>query len=367
MYIILLNAVFIQDLLYFEQKLEIFCPIGIFLEYPVVLMAVFVTGFNLARYMIVTQITRVSYKSFLKSDSQTTTTIIQSLKFLSSSIFEAICLTIFIGAYYIVMMVIYARNQYTCSSITGYPFISFIALAYIFYFIIMIIDILMNIKILCRCGCIQYFFKNDPYIFRLEALYFIIFAPLISVIDIFFRKISFRLAEMAITFYYIVLFLGQPCLILSVIFLRKCLQRFSRTANITTKLGKCFIDDELFDLFLKFAQKEYSQENVLIKRDIMRFCLDPSLERAEKIYYRYLNGSSSLMEVNIELSLCREVFTYIQAKKITPNLFTKVNGQVEINLRDTFERFALSGEYKEYQSSRSLEKLLLEGDKAKEI
>jgi hypothetical protein len=113
------------------------------------------------------------------------------------------------------------------------------------------------------------------------------------------------------------------------------------------------LDDQLFDLFLKFAEKEWAQENLLAFRAIQKYkkCrFEKRVNLAFDIYYLYLNDTNSPLEINIDKKNCKEVFEEINNPtcKFPDNLFYNVEKVLKTNISDTWSRFVCGHDYAIY-------------------
>ena len=81
---------------------------------------------------------------------------------------------------------------------------------------------------------------------------------------------------------------------------------------------------------------------------------------AEEIYSKYLDGSNSPMEVNVNSSTRNEVKKLIDEDNINEDLFSKIQITVDMNLFDTFNRFRFQKSYISYIRALKLTDGMLE-------
>lgn len=104
---------------------------------------------------------------------------------------------------------------------------------------------------------------------------------------------------------------------------------------------------------------EFSIENISFIRDVRKF--QKKLISANDVYYKYLNGIQSVMEVNITRNVANRVLEKMKTGYEDEDLFEEVEKQVIANLCDTYTRFVYFGPYVEYLKNQKLEKELIEG------
>jgi hypothetical protein len=120
-----------------------------------------------------------------------------------------------------------------------------------------------------------------------------------------------------------------------------------------------FKDPEVEKMFVKFCETEYSLENILCYQDIREF--KKSLKDPMLIYHRYLNGSSSVMEVNVPRRQCHDIDEKLKSGQFDAHLFDSIEGTVITNMIDTLSRFVFDGSYVKYMVHQRTEKQLIEG------
>jgi hypothetical protein len=122
-----------------------------------------------------------------------------------------------------------------------------------------------------------------------------------------------------------------------------------RKKRKVTKLDFILESQEGLKLFEKYAISEFSPENIWLRKEILDFRKNPTLEHAEKIYATYLNGSDSELEVNVTLYERKLISNRIQCGEISQDLFDSILSDVYVNLFETYSRFVVSRDYKSFQ------------------
>lgn len=125
----------------------------------------------------------------------------------------------------------------------------------------------------------------------------------------------------------------------------------------STPLLTVFQSDELFDLFLQYAQSEWSVENVYFKISVDQYKKSSKEKRfqyAKEMIMEFFN-SNSVFELNIPLIIKEKVLNcFTSTKNLPPDLFYDVEKEVEGNLNDTLSRFMLTYEYKAWVGKQNL-------------
>lgn len=114
-------------------------------------------------------------------------------------------------------------------------------------------------------------------------------------------------------------------------------------------LEKMIANESLYNLFLEFSQAEWSSENLLYYRAVIKFQKEPTIQEANRIYDNFLKLNSPC-EINISRQICNEIKENIDQEKIRPLLFEKSLNTVRTNLNDTYSRFLSSGKYKSWKT-----------------
>lgn len=130
--------------------------------------------------------------------------------------------------------------------------------------------------------------------------------------------------------------------------IRKCLQPPSKSSRIIDTIK----DEEGRNLFFNFSDSEWSTENISCYEDIELYKKEKDFqkrkERANQIYYLYLNGNDSKLEINIQQKHCIPIYEHIKIDTYPSNLFETVEEIIIENMCDTFSRFEISSDYSLY-------------------
>jgi hypothetical protein len=122
--------------------------------------------------------------------------------------------------------------------------------------------------------------------------------------------------------------------------------------------------EQLFVLFEEFAKSEYSIENVACYNDIQSFKKNPSQQSLKAFFEKYMNGSSSVMEVNLSGNVCKNIVGILQSNaEITSTTLDGVESGVMTNMSDTYTRFVISSAFEKYLNDKSTNLELIEGKK----
>jgi hypothetical protein len=291
--------------------------------------------------------------------------------------------------------------QFSCETFKSYGLYSihlFFNVCYgIIFFTIGIIDIITNfvryisktkkesvyrrnawIKLLWR-NFIDFYFTSDPFYFRIEQLIaFIVFCFYLFVEILNYNALIFGV-ENSFHFYFGQFFLPaarsfigysfafyQAFIPLLVTAIRLLIQRIKKMTKRQIEPSWDFLtnslkDEDMFNLFLVFSSSEWSQENVLAHRDIEKFKRLKGKEKKENhafnIYYTYLNGANSPLELNIDLRTRNDLFNEINNEdcKFQNDIFENVEKNVKINLSDTWSRFILTDVYSNYCKNEEIQ------------
>jgi hypothetical protein len=162
----------------------------------------------------------------------------------------------------------------------------------------------------------------------------------------------------AFAFYQAFLPLLATAIRLIIIQIKKMNSREMETSWDT--LTESLRDEDLFSLFVSYSRSEWSQENVLAHRDIEKFKRIKGKEKRENhafnIYYTYLNGTNSPLELNIDTKTRNSLYEDINNEdcKFQNDTFQNVEKTVKINLSDTWSRFILTGVYMNYSTNKEI-------------
>jgi hypothetical protein len=133
---------------------------------------------------------------------------------------------------------------------------------------------------------------------------------------------------------------------------RKCKNK--PPAHEKSGLFRMLGDPILVDLFEEFATSEFSAENLYCYNDLIIFQNTPTVQKGYDIYNKYLQRSSSELEINVPVSYCHEAKLKLDSSTdgvvntISGELFDPIFVVVCDNLSDTFSRFRNTNTYLKY-------------------
>lgn len=255
-------------------------------------------------------------------------------------------------------------DQFTCSRSylwVGIYFITLVGFFTILIIVCLIFDLIVNITKSKSCS---FLWKEDVYYYRTELIVTLILASPLFVLSkvlnpdfiVTYRKFSFfTLEKPNILFAAIVNSLGMWIIFFSlsalplILTIVKELFLCYKPQSKKPKLLEALNDKDARELFYQFSKSEWSIENLSAWEDIELYIKEKDFqkrkERATQIYYLYLNGNESRLELNIQSKICKEVFEHIQKAQFDDTLFQKINEVIYDNMCDTFARFEMSRDY----------------------
>lgn len=303
------------------------------------------------------------------------------LKILSSRTFSWVLITLCYLSFIVLNTIILASYRYVCrfQTLVILKIIQNIILIFVYLFTIItfITDIIPNLGLLfVKCQWIGFIFFMDPYFFRVQAL---IYFPLM-VYSLVIEILSLSLSPdfLGIVKYHTV-FIGLNTsiyillLIIIVIFPLSIsiLNFFIYIYYIITKRNvekKGFFEEittelELLNIFIKFCEKEFTSENILCYLDIQEY--KRKKIKAQDIFTKYLNGSASVMEINVKKVMCDKIWDKISSKEeLDVELFSEIEKEVKMNMvRNSVVNFQTSKEYQKYLDTKRKEEKMIEGKK----
>jgi hypothetical protein len=255
-------------------------------------------------------------------------------------------------------------------------------------FLLLIIDISMNIKSLLICSCKKFWIKNDPYFFKIQQL---VFLPMIVVLfqivslrlnitiskesrDNIFRECNennpyFQYDDWLIRIYTYINFFYFSGLILTITFILKIkswIQKFRRQENnkhSSFEIKKndiefIFQDQILTQRFKLFAETDFSLQEIYLFHSIKDYQKCNENEKRQialKIYHKYLNGKYSELEVNIPRLETLKIFQKLNTPSMLDDLlFQDIEKLTIRNILETFDRFKKSSEFEEYSKASNV-------------
>eukprot|EP01080_Neovahlkampfia_damariscottae_P011479 gene11479-4643_t len=372
------------------------CYFELLLQYPSILCILFIIPLNLLRFMILLIVNERKSNVLQNRESKNASVKFQFkiLKFISFPTTIPLLvfgLFIFFMLLFLAMLAIF---EFSCPAITVnseypafYVYISLCIFSCAIWFFIMIADmtflIVLAIQRIKRENMknysiplffIKFVWKQDVFYFRLQTYVFllcIIFPTYLTsevVIDFFYDDIlpvsPYLYIIIQTIAEYLYLF-NQSVLIIMIslynllrIITRKYFGGVSKETDIERKLN----DPDFYELLRKFAEQEFSIENVACFQHILEYEKLSNVEERKKLIvkmkYLYF-GSDAELEVNVSGSTIKKFMTASSDdNQIDDELFYDIKKTILINLSDTFSRFTSTYEYKNYLQKKQLMKEL---------
>eukprot|EP01080_Neovahlkampfia_damariscottae_P007860 gene7860-12331_t len=215
--------------------------------------------------------------------------------------------------------------------------------------IVLIVDLMMNIKSICRkkCGFLKFYFIDDIYYFRIESIMVWTVSMCFTFVPLF-DDYSRLLKQISSTILWYFMFFTQVVFVLLVTSLRSW--KIRKKNSIEKEEIEEIFDPEydiILQAFLKFCESEFTSEYIYIKRDILKYRKNMR-DRAsigKEIVALYLNGRQSILEVNVMESMSSDFKQRIQCGDFAEDLFDKIEREVDCTLKDSFRKFKLCKEY----------------------
>eukprot|EP01080_Neovahlkampfia_damariscottae_P004549 gene4549-7933_t len=156
------------------------------------------------------------------------------------------------------------------------------------------------------------------------------------------------------TFVYILILMSSCTLFTTLAIFNKIRSLFQKKKG--EQMMEVFENEQLLELFIDFAEYEFSIENVRCYKDIMTYktlTLDKQREHLDKFNKLYLLSSSEL-EVNLPHSKKKIFQDALKNDNITDDILETIEIEVSANLGDTFSRFVLTPEFENYDFTQKI-------------
>jgi hypothetical protein len=292
---------------------------------------------------------------------------IKILKATSSPWFVIILLIL---SYLLVVLVFFISlipNSFECKfgNLTAIKTIHNILLIFIYLLTLLSfgLDLIGNYKLITQCQWIRYIF-NDPYYFRVQILLYIPFMIYSLITEIYTLATTLKYIDIVKNYQVTMTFntiSASILLLIDVVFpliftgfvLMKSLKKSSPEG-----FQKWIEDPEVLLLFTKYCQSEYAIENLAAYLDIQEF--KKTRHDPLGIYFKYLNGLNSPMEINVSKKVCLEIYDKLKVGEIDGNIFEHVERTLNTNMTDTFSRFMFSSAYVKLIKNKKIQQELLE-------
>lgn len=218
----------------------------------------------------------------------------------------------------------------------------------------MAIDFAFNYKLLMKCKLKQFYWDDDPYLFRIEYLCYVIVYFDHAVINYLLRMIPG--GGLAVLW---IVFLSSP-LIMFVMVVMPMISSFIRRTTEKMQFSPTDVKGALqnslvLSAFEDYAKKEWSFENVSCWKSLIAFRESKTMEemkkRAADIYRIYL-APDSKMQTNLRSKEIAPIAKRIEAGDIDKEMFKEIETEVLVNLSDTFQRFQKTWKYQEIVSKQ---------------
>jgi hypothetical protein len=254
-----------------------------------------------------------------------------------------------------VSYLIFAIHRFECSLKTYQDMRNFYYVVVLLFYLnlvaIFIFDVLFNIKLIFKCKIKQIFVDDDPFQNRLDMYTYLISFPFI-VMWVVQLPIPFLLNSAILDFALLFGLWSSGLQALVITIVKKIYYTVKTSRRVIEDVSiQAAMQPEIIEVFTKFCEFEWSVENIMLKKDIVKFQrLKSAFERkklCEIIKKRYLL-SSSPFEVNCSSRILSEVIKKIDSNQMEDNLFEELEKTVDINLSDTLSRFFFSSLYVEH-------------------
>eukprot|EP01080_Neovahlkampfia_damariscottae_P011517 gene11517-4681_t len=363
---------YLQTYWNYEERNYYLCYIEAYLIYPMTQISFIIPAILLLRFLA---IIRIRYQKILQYHEDEKQYKLPFHLILLKQLGTPWILIWFPVAIYIIsttfLTIVLASNNFKCSKIQDTIFVYwhgfFASILAFFYFFLTFYDYAYNTVtylILKKCQ-FRDFVRSDQFYFRFETifgfgLYFIF---MIFVFTDHPDLIHFSLVAL-MNWYVLFVIVGIP---LVVSMFRYFIKRVKNKKKMTKEnarivIRELFKDSELIIIFRKFAEKEYSIENVLFRDDYSAYQKIKNEEmlrvKAEEILEKFFFSTSSY-ELNVRGKGIKRIQERLTANDDLPTLFDEVMNEVELNLADTYSRFIMSQAYIVLTQSRAVKNQIL--------
>jgi hypothetical protein len=218
----------------------------------------------------------------------------------------------------------------------------------------LIVDWVLNARVLSKFRWIQFIIYSDPYYFRVQILLFLpfmVFSLIVEIISLattinYLGVVSSYKVNIALnTTIFVFLILIEIVFPLAITIYHLIKGRLNRVHS-TTSLDQILENAETEELFVDFCKKEFTLEALSCYQDIRKYKKEKT--NPLDIYLKYLNGGNSYMEINVSQKNSKLIFDKIKNFELDPTLFDPVEQEIQGNLYDTFGRFMCSPSYQSH-------------------
>lgn len=292
-------------------------------------------------------------------------------KFFSSSFVTIFLIFFSYISLFIFYTIIFATTRFQCtfSILLIMKILNNVGLIFIYALTIItfLIDLIPNFQLIIRFKWIQYVFYSDPYWFRAQIFIFFPFLIYTLCVELYFVANTYsyslviknhKLESIMNTITAALLLIIDVLLPLIITIIELIRTRFKKKMDpISTILN----DKVSEQLFYNYCETEFSVENMISYRDIVKYKNEPTEDFAKEVFQKYFNGRDSVLEVNTSRQNCNEISQKLARNEIKPDLFDKVEKDIFMNLSETYTRFVISSDWKAHLNSVKTQKELIEG------
>jgi hypothetical protein len=225
-------------------------------------------------------------------------------------------------------------------------------------------------KIFIKCKWKEILLDSDPYYYRVEqwigCIAFILFCPVVVFIIVMAIINSLRV-QVQQDVYLALAIMTTICIygfsiylygfVVSVTIAQWTCRKIRPPKHLDTndQLDLILRNEDLLTHFTIYAKQEWSLENLAAYIEIENYKKKPSMEVAQEIYKKYLNGADSPCEVNINPGSRSETRNSIDHDEIKTDLFDLVQKGIRSNLSDTYSRFINTTRYITWKTNYDLQ------------
>jgi hypothetical protein len=278
------------------------------------------------------------------------------LKFVSSKYSFMIVTPVWSLIFSGIMTIIYAINDFKCTSKTVFfmrigHFGCLLFLGSIIV-VLIIVDIILNLLNIFTCKCKKIFFEDDPHNVRFDILCSLTFIPITIIWGVVPMPQIFNGIVVEIILFMYFMLTGGIDLIITIF--KYVYYKFrNNTISYENKLllKDIFSNTELTEIFGIYCELEWSSENFLFREDVKKYLDTPPKERkihCQSMKSKYLDFSSSPFEINAPEREIVETLKKMDLELFEDDLFEKLFKIVNNNLSDTLSRFSFSPIYQKH-------------------
>lgn len=351
--LILLQYYFILNMNGHLWSSNYICVASLF-SYPFISVSILCGSFVLFRYIVIINLNNIKLKiSIHDIQKRNLPFILRFVDFIGSDLMMFILSFLIISISWASNIILWIINGECKYSITGTTFTTTIIISSFFGYASIILDIIINLKILLTCKIKKFFLEDDIYYYRIEAIGILIICALGFILSNFLG--SRLITSIFLCGVYLLLgFFGYGFILIITIIQRYQNSRIDNTKRRTGvfyELEKVFEKEETTKMFEEFCKNEFCIENFLLKKFIRDFKNEKYIKEkkviAKEIYNTFIK-EGSLFQVNISGETLVQVTESLEKDELIENLFDNVEKDLTQNLVDIFLRFSRSNKFITY-------------------